>query len=98
MNIDMVKESIANTLMASVLGYTVSLGVTFDSAVEAFQNPHATNWEAVGSAFVETAFTMNEKVTPYIEGPVNDLVKGAKSAFLENAKTIDLKSISPEYY
>lgn len=98
MNTNAFLATASNTVMAAVMGYFVSLGLTFDTALEAAKDPMGTNWEAVGEAVVKTAFKMNEDVTPYIEGPVNDFVKGTKKALIKESQTIDLKQFNSEYF
>lgn len=96
MEFEQIRSTISNTITALVLGYGASLGITFESAMTAVENPDQIDWRRTGAAVVEVAFQVNKDITPYVEGPVNDFVMGARDSLIENSKTIDLSKIQPK--
>ena len=77
------KQTMNGVLLAFV-AYLVTIGVDVSQGdvMTAIHNPSGVDWGAVGQAVVETGLRLRADVTAVIEGPVQDLVFGARDTMI----------------
>ena len=68
-----------------VIGWIGTLGISAEEVQAAMQDPASVEWSDVGQGAVETGLEFRREVIKVIEGPVADLVYGAKGALIDNA-------------